>query len=630
MKKHLSLILLSSAILIASGCTNYYLSIANKEFENFSYFRAIKNYKRCLSRKEIQEARVNLAHAYRLTNDIKKAEKEYERVLASPNFDPINIFYYAKSLMDQEKYNEARYALIYYLQEEPNDIVAKILLASCNSLRYFKCDTSFCWSTVNADNVVFSFCNVEYKNGTIFTAEKNVLLDCKKKSWLEYYRNLYFSPKDRNGKWLFPKFLKGDVNGQYQEGPATFNKAGNVVYFTRSNSFKYKFRISRKNENNLKIFKAEFVNGKWTNLEDMPFNSDEYSVGHPCLSSDKETLYFVSDMPGGYGGTDIYSSSFDGKKWSAPVNLGNDINTYGNEVFPFASDEGSFYFASDACNNMGGLDVSITSYQKDKWLRPEKLNHPFNPGKFIMKSDNTTIYVPSNRSGSDKVNRFTENSSTFSIEGIVLDKNTRHPLANSVVILFEKEKLEKIELTTDANGRYKTELVAGGDYTVLAFMNGYFSRSEEINTIKEKYSKIYIVFFELAEKAVEKSIVLENIYYDPDKWEITADAARELNKLVKLLNDNPTIKIEIGSHTDSRAGDQYNLILSDKRAQATVSYLISRGIASNRLTWKGYGASMLLHKCSNGVACSEEAHRLNYRMEFKVLRVEEPMVFGTK
>lgn len=627
MKKIYLISLFTSFLLFASGCANYHLNKGNKEFEGLSYVKAVKYYQKSLSRKENSEARTNLAHSYRLMNDVKNAEREYERVIQLAGSAPINTFYYAKLLMETERYEEAKARFKEYIEKAPDDVVAKMLLASCNSVSSFKIDTTlYTVKPVDIDNVASIFGCVSYRDGIVCTAEKETRLNSKKNPWTgKSYLDLYFSQKDENGKWLSPQLLRGQINGQYHEGPASFSKDGSVVYFTRSNYYGYnKLKKSSKGINNLKIFKATLVDGKWKNIEDMPFNNDEYSSGHPCLSPDETSLYFVSDMPGGYGGTDIYVSMFDGGRWLPPMNLGPVINTPGNEMFPYAAEDGSFYFASDAHNSMGGLDVFVASYQNKRWLRPENLNYPLNSSKddfaFVLSNDGKTGFISSTRSDTDRVYEFTKNPPTFSVEGIVSDKKTGKALANTPVVLLKNNKSDKIRLVTDANGKYQTALEAGNEYMILASREGYFSRSEEIDTKREKYSKVFVVNFALNEMIIQKPIVLENIYYDLDKWEIRSDAALELDKLVKILNDNPGIKIEMSSHTDSRAGDQYNLVLSDKRAQSTVNYLISRGIDANRLTWKGYGESKLVNKCSNGVTCSEEEHQQNRRTEFKVLK----------
>lgn len=631
--KFSSVLLVSVGILLTfSGCSRYYLGKGNREFEGMSYVKATKYYNRSLEKRETREARINLAHSYRLMNDIKNAEKEYARALNDPDCDPIVKFYYAKMLMEQGRYEDAKINFSAYLEKEPNDIVAQMLLSSCNSVSSFMIDTTlYALSRVDLKEVASVFGCVSYKDGMVCTAEKEVSLNSKRNPWTgKSFLDMYFMQKDKDGKWLAPQLLKGQINGQYHEGPASFTKAEDVVYFTRSNYFKNKVGKSSKGVNNLKIFRAELINGKWSNLQEMPFCSDEYSVGHPSLAPDERTLYFVSDMPGGYGGTDIYLTFYDGGKWSPPMNLGPNINTPGNEMFPYSSEEGSFYFASNAHNSMGGLDVFVTSYEGGKWLRPENLNYPLNSSKddfaYVMSNDSVG-YVSSTRSDTDRVYQFVKRPPTFSVEGFVKDSKTKKPLANATVKLLGNKR---IALNTDSTGKYTTPLEPGNDYLVLASLKDYFSHSEYVRTAGEKYSKKFTVDFLLNAMVIEKPIVLENIYYDLDKWEIRADAAKELDKLVKVLNDNPEIYIEMSSHTDSRAGDKYNMVLSDKRAQATVDYLISRGIDKKRLTWKGYGESRLLNKCNNKTTCTEEQHQTNRRTEFKVTKIVQTSATPSK
>ncbi len=231
MKKQYLILQLASVLFLASGCASYYLSKGNKEFETASYIIAIKHYKKSLARKESAEARTNLAHSYRLVNDVKNAEQAYERVIQMPNGEPINTFYYAKLLMEEGRYEEAKANFVLYLKNEPDDIVAKMLLASCNSVSSFKRDTTlYTVEPVDVKNVASIFGCVSYKNGIVCTAEKEVRLNSKKNPWTgKSYLDLYFSQKDKNGKWLSPQILKGEINGQYHEGPATFNKDGDVI-----------------------------------------------------------------------------------------------------------------------------------------------------------------------------------------------------------------------------------------------------------------------------------------------------------------------------------------------------------------------------------------------------------------
>ncbi|MFN5844064.1 MAG: OmpA family protein, partial [Flavobacteriia bacterium] len=439
------------------------------------------------------------------------------------------------------------------------------------------------------------------------------------------YLDLYTMKKDIEGNWMAPELLQGDINGQFHEGPATFSNDGNTVYFTRSNYYKKKMVINEDDENNLKIFKSTLIDGKWKNLEDFPYNSDDYSVGHPSLSDNGKIMFFVSDMPGGFGGTDIYKSTYENGTWSKPENLGNEINTEGNEMFPYVHADGTLYFSSDAHNSMGGLDVFITYYNGLRWAKPENLNYPLNSIKddfgFSINSDNITGFVSSSRTKSDKMYSFEKNPPTFNLYGIAREKGTQIAVPQVVVEVTNAKTGEVISMISDTKGNFKLKLASETTYNLYCTKFGCFSRTDKITTEGLKYSEDFFADFEVEPIVIDKPIVLENIYYDFDKWAIRPDAAVELDKLVRILKDNPGIDIEMGSHTDSRGSDQYNLVLSDKRAHAAVQYLISQGIEPKRLTYRGYGETVHVNHCKNDIVCPEEEHQKNRRTEFKVIKV---------
>jgi outer membrane protein OmpA-like peptidoglycan-associated protein len=369
------------------------------------------------------------------------------------------------------------------------------------------------------------------------------------------------------------------------------------------------------------------VDGKWKNVTEFPFNSDDYSVGHPSLSSDGKVMYFVSDMPGGYGGTDIYRTFLIDGKWSTPENLGEVINTPGNEMFPFIYEDGSLYFSSNAHNSMGGLDVFITYYTGSEWATPENLNYPINsPGDDFAFSINTKTakgFVSSSRSGNDAIYKFKKNDPTFTLFGIAKKKDTEERVEGVTVQIINEETGTVIEEVSDAEGKFDLKLEMDADYLLICTKEGCFARTDKLSTKGLKFSEDFYADFLVEEIEIGKPIVLENIYYDFDKYVIREDAANELEKLVQLLKDNPTLEIELSSHTDVRGSERYNRILSDKRAKSAVDYLINRGIDKDRLTWKGYGKSRLINHCDGTVKCSDEEHQLNRRTEFTVLKVRE-------
>lgn len=619
-----------SLSLIFSACTKALYKKGVKNYETNAYSKAIDNFEKYLAKKdEPADAKIKLANAYRLNNDIANAEKWYSKIVLLPESEPINMFHYAKLLMSQEKYDEAKIWFTKYLDKVPDDFVAEMLLVSCKSVNNLKQDPSlYTIKEAEIPEIATAFAQAPYGKGIMFTADKVTFDNSGKSGWTgRSYVDIYFSAKDANGKWMSPMLLKGDVNGRYHEGPACFSKDGKVVYFTRSNYIKRKRVKSSKDENNLKIFRAELVDDKWTNVTEASFNSDEYSCGHPTLADDGKTLYFISDMPGGMGGTDIYKTVCDGASCTKPENLGSTINTNGNEMFPYIHNDGTFYFSSDAHNNLGGLDVFMSYYDGSKWLQVENLNYPLNTSKddfaFVMNEDNKTGYVSSNRDEKDKIFEITKNDPTFILSGYVNQKGKPNQAIDSAIIEIHNltTKTKEMVLTNKA-GNYKIKLNAKCEYSVKSWKPMYFTITgpKVFCMVGKKVSENFTANFELDQIIIEKPIVLENIYYDLDKWFIRPDAAKELDRLVQVMNDNPTLKIELSSHTDSRAGDNYNLVLSDKRAKSAVDYIVSKGVDAKRMKWKGYGETKLVNQCKNNVQCTEEEHQKNRRTEFKAIK----------
>lgn len=621
-------IYIACAVGLLTACTGNLYKKGIKHYEKTAYSSAIENFEKYLTKADKADAKIKLANSYRMVNDLPNAERWYAKIVQLPESEPVNMFYYGKILMSLEKYEDAKVWLGKYLQAVPDDFVAEMLLASCYTVKSFKKDTSlYSVKEIEMPEVETAFGQIPYQSGIMFTADKLTFKKNEKYNWTgRSYLNIYFSKKDERGRWLSPMELKGDINGQFHEGPACFTKDGNTVYFTRSN---YSGKSIRKNANNdsyLKIYRAELVGEKWTNLLELPFNSDDFSCGHPTLSSDEKTIYFISDRPGGFGGTDIYQSTFNGTDWSKPLNLGATVNTSGNEMFPYMHSDGTLYFSSEAHNNLGGLDVFMTTFDGTKWLQVENLNYPLNSPSddfaYVVKNDNKTGYLSSNRSGNDKMYEVTKHDPTFILSGFVKDRSKKTGIDSAYLEINNLTTGQKYLVYTQTGGIYKTKLNPGSKYLIKAGKAMYFpvSESKTVSTEGKKVSENFTASFELEQMIIEKPIVLQNIYYDLDKWTIRTDAATELDKLVEVLKENPKIHIELSSHTDSRAGDQYNLVLSDKRAKAAVEYLISKGIEARRLKAKGYGENAILNKCKNNVVCSEEEHQLNRRTEFKVIK----------
>lgn len=617
-------------ILMVSGCASHHQKKGDAYFETYGYRNAITHYEKVEKKRDIAEVKTRLAESYLRINDIQNAERVYQDVLYmdDANIHPVNLLNYGKVLMAQGQCEEAKKWFIGYLELYPNDLLANMLFASCNSIDDRMIDTTlYTLELVNLEDFTNTFSGVEYGEGMVFTADKTGHLKRKKSHWTgNTYLDMYFISKDSSGRWLDPALLRGDVNGPFHDGPAAFSADSSVIYFTRNNYTKKKLQANARNENNLKIYKAELLENGWGNLQELSFNSEDYSCGHPTLSRDGNTMYFISDMPGGKGGADIYRSTWDGNAWTAPYNLGEAVNTPGNELFPYFHTDGSLYFSSDAHNSMGGLDVFITYFNGERWLQPENLNYPLNTSSddfaYTVNKDNETGFVSSTRSKSDKIYTYTKHPPTFNLIGMAREKDSKMPVAGVQVRVTDEMTGKEYMMTSGKDGKFKLPLKPESEYALLCTKEGCFTRTDHISTTGLKYSQDFYADFIVESIEIDKPVlVLENIYYDFDKWVIRPDAARELEKLVKLLKDNPMIEIEMASHTDARGSDGYNLILSDKRARAVVEYLIYRGIDAKRLTWKGYGESKLVNKCANDVTCTEKEHQQNRRTEFVVRKI---------
>jgi outer membrane protein OmpA-like peptidoglycan-associated protein len=372
------------------------------------------------------------------------------------------------------------------------------------------------------------------------------------------------------------------------------------------------------------------------------FVDKDYSFMHPALSSDAKTLYFTSDKPGGFGGYDIYFSEFTGTEWADPRNAGPIINTAGDEVFPYTICN-KLFFSSDKHSGMGGLDVFACEIVKQGVFdKLENLKSPINSkhddfGVLINDSITNGLFS-SNRDGTDNIYAF--NLLPKKIEPIIEDtiitmenekplmfvklfvkfKETGNPVPDAVIVMNDKDFLQ-----SDENGFFMLQVPEKTNYTFSAELEGFYKT--RVDLITPEAVGIDTIFISqilmMDEIVIEKVIVLEDIYYDYDKWDIRPDAAIELDKLVQMLRDNTEIEIELSSHTDSRGNDEYNMKLSQRRAESAVNYIISQGIDSKRIVANYYGESKPLNHCLNGVQCPEELHQQNRRTEIKVTKINE-------
>jgi len=509
--------------------------------------------------------------------------------------------------------------------------------------------------------------------GTAFYGEDKLVFATPKKGitlvndvWLgnnQRYLELFIADIGPEGQLLNQKLLKGQVNSRYHEADVVFSKDLKTVYFTRNNYYNKKLARDDKEVTNLAMFKAT-VNekGEWVNIIPMPFNNVQYSVGHPALSSDEKTLYFVSDMPGSLGQTDIFKASINESGFGNPVNLGDKINSSSKEFTPFV-DDGILYFSSDRSGGMGGLDVYATKL-KEFTPEPVLLNAPLNSEgddfAFIINQATRHGYVSSNRAGTvgdDDLFAFIEEEPVVFkckqlITGEVRDKSTTEIIRGASVTIKDEAGNIVESVIVNNEGMFAILVSCETLYYLEGNKEGYTAQSKKLTTSNEADKKMKLLILlgtgdileqEFAPVIAEEPkpegmpevlpeeivkvrpstyvVNIEPIYFELNSSYLNPDAKRELDKVVDLMNRYPEMIIESGSHTDSRGIEGYNVWLSTRRAKSTVSYIIDNGVDASRVTGKGYGESQLINECFDNVDCTEAQHAKNRRTEFVIIKM---------
>ena len=476
--------------------------------------------------------------------------------------------------------------------------------------------------------------------GMSFYGEKVVFSSYRNKEAGEYnwndkpYLDLFQAVVNDKGLLTRIEPFPDVINSKTHESNAAFSADGNTMYFSRTSD--KRVEVNGEKVAHVKIMKATFKEGKWTDVIPVSFASETYSVEHPTLSRDGKKMYFASDMPGSIGSFDIYvvDVNEDGT-FGTPQNLGPTINTKHREQFPFISHDGqTLYFASDGHQGMGGLDIFSSRMYDGTFAKPVNLGETLNSGMddfaYIIDDRGDTGYLTSNRKGSDNLYSFIriQNEESYFVEGDVKDKNTKELLPGTTVTLYDENDILIAQVVVGQLAEYGFVTEPNKRYRIEATRDLYIPHSEEFTTNDEgklRYTiELFMECYDDAEEIITKradgrvQIQLENIYFDLDKWDIKPDAARVLNVLVDLLKKYPEMEIELGAHTDSRASDMYNLRLSNRRAASALEYLVKNGIARKRLRYKGYGERVPLIKCAD--ACNEQQHSINRRCEFIILK----------
>jgi peptidoglycan-associated lipoprotein len=657
MKRLLTSISLFICLLVLSLSTQaqYTLKQADNEYNLYNYSKAVDLYLKEYKKKPTYYIAEHIATCYHLLRDYANQETWYANAISLDGTKPEDILNYANALKSNGKYKEAKAEFTrYYILSRPTDTARRRFYTTA-------CDSAVRWMNDSAKIELVEIKNeyilnspksdwgaVKTNNSTVFTSDRGELveknantkkpflrfdsrkgLDKKVYQWTDNgYLKLY--KVDENGKSAdVLKLFPVDAETEYHIGAASFTADGNEMFFTVTRlPRKFAKDTAKIKTINLEIYSCKRSGSKWGTPVAFKYNNaTKFSNDDPFIMPDGKMLYFVSDRPGGAGGTDIYTCVRDaGGNWSTPLNL-KAINTFGNERTPLIDANKNLYFASDGYKGMGGLDIFKAASKGNGFGTVINLAYPINSPQddfaYTLQTDSTGFFS-SNRpggQGSDDIYSYTTRvAPCYRLDGFVYLKGTITPIANSTVTLA-KVKGKTIKVHTDATGAFTFCLTKKSNYALRGEKTGYLVDNETVTTIGLEPGGSIKKDLYLDKIELNKAIRLENIYYDLDKSFIRPDAAKELNKLIKIMKDNPTLVIELGSHTDSRGSDQYNLELSQRRAVAAVRYITEVGdIDENRLTAHGYGETRPLNRCTNGVACSVEEFQLNRRTEFKILK----------
>jgi outer membrane protein OmpA-like peptidoglycan-associated protein/tetratricopeptide (TPR) repeat protein len=623
------------------------LATADKKFDNLAYIDAIEIYEKvALKGYKSTELFQKLGNSYYFNANLVEANKWYGELFAlGQEVEPEYYFRYAQTLKSTGDYKKANEYLALFSQKTASDNRAKIFTSNKDYLSEIKKNSG-------RQNIEDAGINSEYsdyggafyKDNFIFTSARDTGgVSVVKHKWTNAsFYNLYSATVTSEGYLVNPEPMSRKVNSKFNESSSVFTKDGNTMYFTRNNFLNGKQKTDASKTTLLKLYKAsKLEDGQWGNVIELPFNSNDYSCAHPALSPDDKILYFASNMPGSVGQSDIFKVTINNDgSFGKPESLGGGINTEARETFPFVTDDNEIFFSSDGQLGLGGLDVfSIKIFQDGSMSKVYNVGSPVNSPKddfsYIFDTKSKFGFFSSNRDGgkgNDDIYKFVETiplpyNCKQVVSGVIQDEETKQIVANAKVTLFDEDMNVINGMIANENGEYKFEgLDCEKTYFVRAESNDY--ETVETSIVSGSTPGETIVTLPLNKRVkkvgvgsdLAKTFNIRIIYFDLDKSNIRQDAALDLEKILAVMKQYPSMKIDVRSHTDCRQTAKYNLALSDKRAKSTIAWLIKNGISPDRLTGKGYGESQLINDCGcepkNDSKCSEVEHQANRRSEF--------------
>jgi len=617
------------------------VSLGDFNYEHHYFKEALSNYLEALESDKISDknrlhVKQQLAYTYHHLFDYENAEKQYQSLsVDTANHDHVVFINYGHVLRNNGKYEEALDAYIAFAEKTGKASAVDYYTMACNwAIEHQEMESDYAMSLTNIETGGRSFGVAMVDNGLLYSKAQTSDFEDH-----TVFYNLCFASNVDSVTFNTPQILAGSMNKAFYEGAPSISRNHQRLFYTGNASERVVFRernrekkhiqLSKEGINILKVFVAEYSDTGWINSSELPFNSLEYSCTHPSISDDNKTLFFVSNMPGGYGGYDLYYSTKTDSSWSSPVNLGPQINSAADEMTPFTLGD-SLFFSSKGNMGFGGSDIFIAVLAEQEVVSVKNLGHPFNSPKddfgFVITQDQKSGYLSSNREGThgyDHIYYFEKNQPEYpdTINTLTLNKVTGKPIPG-VKFTVEPDivaNVMKIK-TTGSDGKLELILPKHIEYLITFYAKGY--EPIEVIVPAENREDVIAKFGDLELIPIAtKDVVLEidEIYFDYDKATIRDESEIALLKIIEYLNFYPDIRVELSAHTDARGSDSYNKKLSQKRAESTVKYLINKGIDVKRLLPVGYGEKKLRNRCANGIKCTDEEHMFNRRVELKVL-----------
>jgi outer membrane protein OmpA-like peptidoglycan-associated protein/Tol biopolymer transport system component len=616
----LSFVLVSSLL----SAQNKDTQVADKLFKKFEFISAAESYLKLVATQNADGyVYRQLADCYYNIYNTKEAAKWYAKAITKKQ-DSELYYRYAQMLKANGNYAESNKQMQIFATMQPDDSRTQIFNENPNYVPALLVQKNFFdIKSIEINSDKSDFGAVLLGNSIYFTSARNS--NSKIYSWTkEPFLDIYKANLNEDGT-ISNILLVKELNSKYHDGSISISQDGNTLYFTsdsfRENSFeKDKSNKLKLGKNN--IFSAKLVNGKWDQITSLPFNSKDYSTGNPSISKDGKTLYFSSNRPGSIGGVDIWKATIsENGSYGPPENLGKKINTEGNESFPFITSDNVLYFSSDAHLGLGAMDIYKIDLNANSEVK--NLGKPVNSEKddfaFSFNENKKIGFLASNRNGNDDIFQL-KPACNYEVNTIVTNANTGAILAEAnVSILDDKNNIISTE-KSNSKGEVSYTVECEKRHTIQATKEGFESNLFEVTASNKMGGSIKIsaALNPISAIISEKEVLLKPIFFEYNNSNITQQGAFELDKLVQIMKNNEKLIIFVKSHTDNRGSDEFNLLLSDKRAKATIQYVISNGIAANRISGKGYGETELKVDCKEN--CTEKDHEQNRRSEFLLVK----------